>query len=166
MSRADSGDAVLHQLWTWAVGREGYDKEKWKQLEVLVHRGLFCAQEDTETTKELERARVQLAGCLIAAEGNATGWNDCREGDYGWSLAFGVVKELRRKWDNARQGCCMFAGPGRGDCENSVGLPGESIPEQHDGDDDTVDVYGKPNGWCWACWNGKRIRELEARHRS
>lgn len=49
-------------------------------------------------------------------------------------------------------GMCAYAGPGRGDCESFVGLPGRSIPRQHDGDDDTVDVYGKPNGWCWHCW--------------
>lgn len=41
---------------------------------------------------------------------------------------------------------CRLAGPGRGDCENEVGLPGKSVPGQHDGDDDTVDVYGRPNG--------------------
>lgn len=57
---------------------------------------------------------------------------------------------------------CTLAKTGRGDCENFVGLPGESIPNQHDGDNDTVDVYGKPNGWCWSCWKSYRIKELEA----
>ena len=47
---------------------------------------------------------------------------------------------------------CKLSGPGRGDCENFVGLPGKSIPGQHDGPDDTVDVYGIPNGWCDYCW--------------
>lgn len=41
-------------------------------------------------------------------------------------------------------GCCEFAVPGRGDCEHFVGLPGRSIPGEHDGPDDTVDAYGKP----------------------
>lgn len=59
-------------------------------------------------------------------------------------------------------GGCTLAGPGRGDCEHAVGLPGKSIPGQHDGQDDTVDAYGKPNGWCWSCWKSKRIAELEA----
>jgi hypothetical protein len=49
-------------------------------------------------------------------------------------------------------GGCTLAGPGRGDCEHFIGLPGKSMPGQHDGPDDTVDVYGKPNGWCWRCW--------------
>ena len=59
-------------------------------------------------------------------------------------------------------GGCTLSGPGRGDCEHAVGLPGKSIPGQHDGQDDTVDAYGKPNGWCWSCWKSKRIAELEA----
>jgi len=58
-------------------------------------------------------------------------------------------------------GGCLYAGPGRGDCEHAVGLPGTSIPGRHDGPDDTVDVYGKPNGWCWACWRQHRIHQLE-----
>jgi hypothetical protein len=61
----------------------------------------------------------------------------------------------------ADQGCCLYAGPGRGDCEHFVGLPGKSIPGQHDGDDDTVDVYGRPNGWCWSCWKGYQLREYQ-----
>ncbi len=58
---------------------------------------------------------------------------------------------------------CTFAGPGRGDCEHSIGLPGKSIPGQHDGEDDTVDVYGRPNGWCWSCWKSYKIQILESR---
>lgn len=59
-------------------------------------------------------------------------------------------------------GGCTFAGPGRGDCEHFIGLPGKSIPGLHDGPDDTVDVYGKPNGWCWSCWKSHQIRNLRA----
>jgi hypothetical protein len=47
---------------------------------------------------------------------------------------------------------CLFAVPGVGDCEHAVGLPGKSIPGRHDGPDDTVDEYGRPNGWCEVCW--------------
>ncbi len=56
---------------------------------------------------------------------------------------------------------CTLAEPGRGDCEHAVGLPGHSIPGQHDGPDDTVDAYGKPNGWCWSCWKSHKIGRLE-----
>ena len=63
--------------------------------------------------------------------------------------------------DKLQGGGCTLSGPGRGDCEHAVGLPGESIPGQHDGDDDTVDVYGKPNGWCWSCWKSYQIKEFE-----
>ena len=57
-------------------------------------------------------------------------------------------------------GGCTLAGSGRGDCDHFIGLPGKSIPGVHDGPDDTVDVYGKPNGWCWSCWKDHEIREL------
>lgn len=56
---------------------------------------------------------------------------------------------------------CSFAGPGRGDCEHFIGLPGKSIPGQHDDSDDTVDVYGKPNEWCWFCWHSLQIDRLQ-----
>lgn len=62
-------------------------------------------------------------------------------------------------------GGCALAGYGRGDCEHALGLPGKSIPGQHDGPDDTVDVYGKPNGWCWSCWKSHQIQELRDRLR-
>lgn len=58
-------------------------------------------------------------------------------------------------------GGCMRPGlPRLGDCENYLGLPGVSLPGQHDGPDDTVEVYGKPNGWCWSCWRLYQIGEL------
>ena len=67
--------------------------------------------------------------------------------------------------ERIESGGCLYAGPGRGDCEHFIGLPGQSIPNQHDGPDDTVDAYGKPNGWCWSCWRSKRIAELEETER-
>jgi len=44
---------------------------------------------------ELEQARVQLAGCLTAAEGAIR--EPAKQGDYGWSLAYQRVLELRAK---------------------------------------------------------------------
>jgi len=55
---------------------------------------------------------------------------------------------------------CQLAGPGRGDCEHAIGLPGIPITGQHDGEDTTVDANGKPNGWCWYCWQAHQIKEL------
>lgn len=82
------------------------------------------------------------------------------------SSAYSQVALLRHEVERLRhEGTCRYAGPGRGDCEHFVGLPGESIPGQHDGDDDTVDHYGKPNGWCWHCWHGHQRTMLERRLR-
>lgn len=49
-----------------------------------------------EQRKEIERLRVQLAGCGVAALGYATGKNAVKKGDYGWSASFQDVEDL---WD-------------------------------------------------------------------
>ena len=73
------------------------------------------------------------------------------------------VAEFEAKMEGVRNGVCALSGPGRGDCEHSVGLPGVSIPGQHDGPDGTVDCYGTPNGWCQRCWDIRQLSELQAR---
>ncbi len=62
-----------------------------------------------------------------------------------------------------KEGTCSrtgWAGVKSGNCEHAIGLPGNSIPGQHDGNDDTVDEYNKPNGWCWSCWKSHQIEKL------
>jgi hypothetical protein len=54
---------------------------------------------------------------------------------------------------------CLFAGPGRGDCEHFVGLPSLLTDENTDG-------YGRPNGWCTPCWQAEQLSTLEARIRA
>jgi hypothetical protein len=69
---------------------------------VLRGEGLIAKEQDgIEHEYEVERLRVQLAGCLVAAEGLATGENDCKEGDYGWSESFRAVKELFERAERA-----------------------------------------------------------------
>lgn len=53
---------------------------------------------------------------------------------------------------------CLFSGTGRGDCEHFISLPGKSILGKHDGPDDTVDEYGRPNGWCEVCWLSQQLK--------
>jgi hypothetical protein len=97
--------------------------------------------------------------------------DDERKRDYQdllMELKRGADENTRLSEDNDRLreetqgGGCQLAGPGRGDCEHFVGLPGRSVPNMHDGPDDTVDVYGKPNGWCWSCWKSNQLAELRA----
>ena len=55
----------------------------------------------TETSGPGERAIVQLAGCLMAAEGN-TELDGKGHETYGWSPAYQAVVELRKQRDEAR----------------------------------------------------------------
>ena len=91
--------------------------------------------------------------------GGAKG-NDSPVDSAAGACAGGALGEMNYQEDQDGGGC-SFAGVGRGDCSNYVGLPGHSIPDQHDGEDDTVDCYGKPNGWCWSCWKSEKIERLE-----
>lgn len=68
-----------------------------------------------------------------------------------------TVPAQTKSWDNMG---CSLAGPGRGDCFHFIGYPSPiHKPGQHDGFDDTVDSYGKPNGWCWSCWKDYRLEK-------
>ena len=50
--------------------------------------------------EELEQARVQLAGCLTAAEGATQA--PAHQGDYGWSLAYQRTLELREELERLK----------------------------------------------------------------
>ncbi len=50
-----------------------------------------------ETIEVIEQLRVQLAGCLTAAEGFTK--NPAKQGDYGWSVAYQKVLELRKRFN-------------------------------------------------------------------
>lgn len=52
-----------------------------------------------EVERELEQVRVQLAGCLAAAEGATT--DAAKRGAYGWSPAYQATLDLRRQHDRA-----------------------------------------------------------------
>lgn len=47
--------------------------------------------------KDAERAQVQLAGCLMASEGNTE--LDGKDDSYGWSLAYQQIVDLYRNRD-------------------------------------------------------------------
>lgn len=54
----------------------------------------LALSQNIATTAEVEQLRVQLAGCLCAAEGHFQEVPE--QGAYGWSPAYEAVKELRR----------------------------------------------------------------------
>jgi len=57
--------------------------------------GLKCLSD----AEEIERLRVQLAGCGVAALGYSSGGNKAKKGDYGWSPAYQDTLELRKKYE-------------------------------------------------------------------
>ena len=56
-----------------------------------------CQRERDALLAEVEQLRVQLAGCLVAAEGGKS--EDAQQGVYGWSLAFEAPRTLRKEHD-------------------------------------------------------------------
>jgi hypothetical protein len=57
---------------------------------------------NTELEKEVERLRVQLAGCETAAKGGPEVFVLIRPGDYVWSSALQAVLEMRQKLEALR----------------------------------------------------------------
>lgn len=137
----------------------------------------------TERLPEVCTPVIGYADRWVDAEYNELGMRECFHNDDYWQSA--AWNNYQDCWD-VEQGApdywrpypaipgskiespdvrsdrgCQLAGPGRGDCEHFVGYPSPiHCPGQHDGPDDTVDVYGKPNGWCWSCWKDHRYYEL------
>lgn len=56
--------------------------------------------ETEDLREEVEQLRVQLAGCLTAAEGCG---QQCCTDDYGWSPAYQAVIELRKLYEKAAE---------------------------------------------------------------
>jgi hypothetical protein len=66
-----------------------------KELSLLKMNSVLAAPVPQEKwERRNEQLEVQLAGCLLAAEGGVTEATDAKQGTYGWSLAFETTKKL------------------------------------------------------------------------
>lgn len=62
---------------------------------------LNFAAEIASLRERVEQLDVQLAGCLVAAEGPTFGGEPAKQGDYGWSLAYQRTLDLHRRCQEA-----------------------------------------------------------------
>ena len=60
-------------------------------------------QDYQKLKEEIDRLRVQLAGCGVAALGYATGKNTIEKGSYGYSASFQDVVDLQDKYQKLRE---------------------------------------------------------------
>ncbi len=121
---------------------------------------LYIAESEADLSHPRETAEVVItkSGKVIKDRwGILLGVRSLHPEDSTRSIGGDNLPTLARFLD--MDGGCIRPGTG-GDCANYLGLPGKSIPDQHDGPDDTVDIYGKPNGWCWSCWKSHQIEEF------
>ena len=64
---------------------------------------ILLIQDYQKLKEEIERLRVQLAGCGVAALGYATGKNAIEKGSYGYSASFQDVVDLWDKYQKLRE---------------------------------------------------------------
>ena len=121
------------------------EKETYASMRLIADQRDAALSECVAARADVERLTVE--------RDDARGQLECDDcNGSGWYFIDGARQRCICLDDRVDSGTCAYAGPGRGDCEHAVGLPGMSIPGQHDGTDTTVDLYNRPNGWCWHCW--------------
>lgn len=92
--------SMMEELYSQTGNRDYTDVVE--VIDALTARLRAALADVARLTEELERERVRLAGCGVAALGYATGDNAITPDSYGWSASFGDVLELRQKYDEAR----------------------------------------------------------------
>jgi hypothetical protein len=58
---------------------------------------------ENELLHKVDKLRVQLAGCAVAAQGGIRGNLVAKKGAYGWSPAYQDVLNLRRKYEKLKK---------------------------------------------------------------
>jgi hypothetical protein len=85
------------EIWRSASMKVGEElAQKNKEIQLLIN-----APAKLELLEKIAQLETQLAGCSVAALGWAQGDNDCKQGDWGWSVAFDDVKKLRARCEEA-----------------------------------------------------------------
>jgi hypothetical protein len=74
--------------------------DKWSDV---LSSAISLIQDYQKLKEEIERLRVQLAGCGVAALGYATGKNAIEKGSYGYSASFQDVVDLWDKHQKLRE---------------------------------------------------------------
>ncbi len=74
----------------------------------------------SKACSELDRERVQHAGCLTAAEGATNPEHIATKGMYGWSLAYQTTLDLRLKYDKMKKSVI--------EAMNNLGVPQPGYP--------------------------------------
>lgn len=64
--------------------------------------------------------------------------------------AAATIERLTERIKFAENSTCQLSTFGRGDCQHYVGGP----------DMTTLDTWGKPKDWCWACWRSYQLEQV------
>ena len=98
---------VLEEIFRQKREIEKYDTgifvNKTKQEVEALSFAISFLQDYQKLKEEIDRLRVQLAGCGAAALGYATGKNAIKKGSYGWSASFQDVVDLWDKHQKLRE---------------------------------------------------------------
>jgi hypothetical protein len=92
------GDAVLYTEREYSKEHKGAVIGEPLRLKARVPFETRQQKEIKRLKDEVERLTVQLAGCSTAANGATK--DVAKQGDYGWSVAYQDVLDLRNKFDN------------------------------------------------------------------
>jgi hypothetical protein len=102
-SSAEMRETLMHQLMTCADEKDALQKklDDYKQYVNVGHYS-DLEKELAEARREVEKLRVQLAGCGVAACGGTSESQIAKPGDYGYSASYQNTLNLRIEYDELK----------------------------------------------------------------